>query len=142
MAGRSIDPRVIAIAVGAGVALVVVWQLGKAGRAVGQAISEGAVNPASPNNLAYRGVNSVGASLTGDRYFDLGSWIWEKLNPEAAQREREAIGQAQPVQPVQQSTAWLTDAERSFSDGANNTPTFGYEPASWYYTSGQPLITY
>lgn len=168
----------LAIAAGAGVALIVVWQLGKAGRAVGQAIADGAVNPGSANNLAYRGVNSIGSAVTGDQSWNLGgaiydwfhdvpadqpgaaavdlnpaddrnlayrgvnsagqaitgdqSWslgaaIWELFNPRAVQEERQAIGQTQG------RSGQARDSERSFSDGANTDPTFGYEPASWAF---------
>lgn len=41
-----------------------------------------AVNPASPDNLAYRGVNAVGARLTGDGSFSLGGWLYDLINPQ------------------------------------------------------------
>lgn len=34
------------------------------------------INPVSPNNAIYSGVNKVGANLTGDTSFSLGSWIY------------------------------------------------------------------
>ena len=37
----------------------------------------GALNPASPNNLAYRGVNALGVSLTGNPDWNLGGAIYE-----------------------------------------------------------------
>lgn len=40
-----------------------------------------AVNPASDQNLAYRGVNALGSSLTGDSHFTLGGWLYDLLNP-------------------------------------------------------------
>lgn len=53
-----------------------------------------AVNPTDPNNLAYRGVNAVGSSITGDEDFSLGVWIYE--NAWWTKDEREALG---PVNP-------------------------------------------
>lgn len=43
----------------------------------------GAVNPASPNNFVYQGVNGVGAALTGrgDGSFTLGSWLYDVTHP-------------------------------------------------------------
>ncbi|MCM3565921.1 hypothetical protein [Hydrogenophaga intermedia] len=41
-----------------------------------------AVNPANPENLAYRGVNAVGGAITGQRDFSLGVWLYELFNPE------------------------------------------------------------
>lgn len=39
-----------------------------------------AVNPASPDNLAYRGVNGLGAAVTGDDAWNLGGAVWELFN--------------------------------------------------------------
>jgi len=35
------------------------------------------VNPASDENLAYEGVNSLGAAATGDDDFRLGTWLYK-----------------------------------------------------------------
>jgi len=52
----------------------------KAGEIATAAVDK--VNPASPDNFIYSGVNAVGASVTGDKGFSLGSWIYDKLHPE------------------------------------------------------------
>lgn len=39
-----------------------------------------AINPASDQNLAYRGVNAIGSAVTGDNSFSLGSWLYDKFN--------------------------------------------------------------
>lgn len=39
-----------------------------------------AINPVSQDNLAYTGVNSIGEALTGNKRFDLGVWIYDKIN--------------------------------------------------------------
>lgn len=41
-----------------------------------------AVNPVSHDNIFNRGVNAVTQSLTGDKNATLGTWLYEKLNPE------------------------------------------------------------
>ena len=41
-----------------------------------------AVNPLSDRNLAYRATNAVGAAVSGDPTFSLGSWIYDVLHPE------------------------------------------------------------
>lgn len=38
------------------------------------------INPASSKNIAYSGVNSIGAKLTGDDSFSLGGWVYDKLH--------------------------------------------------------------
>lgn len=40
-----------------------------------------AVNPASRDNLAYSGVNAIGAELSGQRDFSLGAWIYDVTHP-------------------------------------------------------------
>src|SRR5579863_7924709 len=40
-----------------------------------------AINPTDPNNLAYRGVNAVGASVSGDSSWSLGGWIYDLVHP-------------------------------------------------------------
>jgi len=68
------------LAIAAGVVLVAGWyvkrQAGEALDKVGQA-----VNPTSDQNLAYKGVNSVGEALTGDDAFSLGSWLYDLTHP-------------------------------------------------------------
>lgn len=40
-----------------------------------------AVNPTSDQNLAYRGVNAIGAAVSGDPSWSLGSWLYDVFNP-------------------------------------------------------------
>lgn len=40
-----------------------------------------AVNPASDQNLAYRGVNAVGGAVSGDKNWSLGSWLYDATHP-------------------------------------------------------------
>lgn len=38
------------------------------------------LNPASTQNLAYAGVNALGSAATGDSSFNLGSWIYKRVD--------------------------------------------------------------
>jgi hypothetical protein len=46
------------------------------------------MNPFSANNFAYRGANALGATLSGDPAFNLGSSLFDVLNPGALAAER------------------------------------------------------
>lgn len=48
-----------------------------------------AINPVSDKNLAYTGTNAVGAAISGDEHWSLGVAIWEFMNPQAVERERQ-----------------------------------------------------
>lgn len=62
-------------------AIILLYVLGKR-EASKTAIAVGeAVNPVSDQNVFYRGVNAVGATLTSDENFNLGGWIYDKVNP-------------------------------------------------------------
>jgi len=37
--------------------------------------------PTSDQNLAYKGVNAVGGTLTGQKEFSLGSWVYDFTHP-------------------------------------------------------------
>lgn len=56
-------------------------------RRVGAGISNGALNPASPNNLAYSAVNAIGGELAGtngrnaDGSWTLGGWFYDVTHP-------------------------------------------------------------
>ena len=40
-------------------------------------------NPGSTQNAAYRGVNAMGASVSGDEHWTLGGWLYDVFNPPA-----------------------------------------------------------
>lgn len=42
-----------------------------------------AINPTSDRNLAYRGVNAIGAAVSGRDSFSLGSWIYDLTHEDA-----------------------------------------------------------
>ena len=50
---------------------------GDAATAVGQAI-----NPVNPENIFARGVNAIGATISGDESFSLGSFLFDVFNDE------------------------------------------------------------
>ena len=54
-------------------------EVGEAAGRVGQA-----VNPTNPENVFYRGVNSIGAAISGDDNFNLGVWTYDILHPDQA----------------------------------------------------------
>ncbi len=74
-----------------GVAIAVIGVVGVVWVIFGERIKEGlaaagnAVNPTSDRNLAYRGVNSVGAALSGDASWSLGSWLYDLTHPSESQ---------------------------------------------------------
>lgn len=43
-----------------------------------------ALNPFNNQNIFYRGTNEVGAVLSGDDSFSLGSWVYDALHPNEA----------------------------------------------------------
>ena len=64
-----------------------------------------AVNPTSDQNLAYRGVNAVGAAISGRDSFSLGSWIYDLVHedehlasnpPRKTEDEKSFWGQLNP----------------------------------------------
>lgn len=60
----------------AGVAVVGLWYLKRQATETVKQVGQ-AVNPTSRDNVFYRGVNSVGESLTGDEDWTLGGWIYD-----------------------------------------------------------------
>lgn len=75
--------QAIAVAVLAGTATVV-YALWKAKQGV-EAVADFAardLNPASSENLVYRGVNAVGGAIAGDDSWSLGSAIYDWLHPD------------------------------------------------------------
>lgn len=41
-----------------------------------------AIDPTDPDNIFNSGVNKIGASLSGDPGFSLGSWVYDVFHPE------------------------------------------------------------
>lgn len=61
-----------------------------------------AVNPLDSRNVINRGVLAVGTSLTGDKNFSLGAWLYDMAHP----REAGAIAApANPAGPSEANTA-------------------------------------
>lgn len=76
-AGGPIGVAIALIGVGATLYFVFGGRLKRGLQAAGEA-----VNPTSDKNLAYRGVNAVGAAVTGDDSFSLGSWFYDLTHRE------------------------------------------------------------
>lgn len=84
---RALTLEIPRIEIGAGAAIVAgILVLGVAGiyaaKRAGVLPGADTFNPASPDNLAYRGANAIGAALTGDQDFSLGARIWEWTHDE------------------------------------------------------------
>ncbi len=75
------------IEIGLGALLVVAAVVYFAGRKINAVVPVGAFNLTSPNNLAYSGVNAIGASVTGDKDWSLGVKIYEWTHPAAMEME-------------------------------------------------------
>lgn len=86
------------------VAALAAWLLVRRAMAPGGVLTNGTFNPASTNNLAYRGANSVAQALTGDAGATVGTSVFEWLNPGAVERERAAI--YGPVPEAPDTSAW------------------------------------
>lgn len=96
----------IAYGVGAVVAGFLAWRVYHlaskavdAGAAAGAAVAAAAkkvvtedLNPVSDKNVAYTASNYIGSQVTGDTSFNLGSRIFEWLNPAAVAAENKVLG--------------------------------------------------
>lgn len=70
------------------------------------------LNPTKDTNLAYRGVNSIGAALTGDGEFRLGGWLYDILHPAQAEQIAKSGYVIVDKQPPEASTlpnSWNRD---------------------------------
>lgn len=79
-------------------------EAGAAAKAVG-----GAIDPTADTNLAYRGTNAVGAVLTGDPSFSLGSWLYDRFNPPYNANEGDINYEARKLQVRKEASVfdWL-----------------------------------
>lgn len=103
-----------------------------------------AVNPLSDQNLAYRGVNAVGASVSGDNNFSLGGWIYDWVHPaydpNAAGFDKNTphVGNSTVSNPVKSSPSILP---YSYKQAVIDTPTLLgtdrlFTPVPGYGSSG------
>jgi hypothetical protein len=53
-----------------------------------------AISPLNTDNVFAGGVDAIGASISGDKNFKLGNWIYEKLHGTAAEQEQRRAEQA------------------------------------------------
>lgn len=97
----------VAIVAGAWVVYRVVNAVSEKGTSVATAVKEtisdviDAVNPASSDNLVYRGVSNVahfigGDGTSGQSTIPLGTRMWEWLNPAAVAKERAMLSNGTP----------------------------------------------
>lgn len=77
---------------------------------VGQVASRvgAAINPTSDQNIFYRGVNAIGAAVSGDEKFNLGSWTYDVLHPSEADQLASAPLMIRRTAPAESSTTpWI-----------------------------------
>lgn len=84
MKAGDVNPNLVLYGVIAVAAVYAIYNAKKAAGAVAdtakQVITKD-LNPASDQNLAYRGVNGLGAAITGDNSWSLGGWIYDITHP-------------------------------------------------------------
>ena len=92
--------KAVVIAAGLGVAAYFAYrsfdQVGKAVGTVGTAVGNvgAAVNPLNPDNVFAGAVNKVGAAVSGNSGFSLGSWIYDLVHPTSTATS------STPAQPI------------------------------------------
>ena len=65
------------------------------------------LNPASPENAVYSGVNAAGSALTGQSSFDLGTWVYDVFHPGQSLTEEQAAQTGQSgAKPLTTATGW------------------------------------
>lgn len=71
-----IETNHVLVVAGAGILGYLLWRgYQRAGQIAAGAVEK--VNPASPNNFIYQGVSAVGSSITGDKNWNLGGWLYD-----------------------------------------------------------------
>jgi len=95
-----VNERMVIFGVGAGLVLVIAaaWAAKRAGAAAVN-FAGTTLNPASPENFVYGGVNGVGAAVSGNASWSLGTWLAELTRPGMMAAERAALGQTPPFNP-------------------------------------------
>lgn len=129
---------VLALA-GVGVLAILYVKRGAIGASVAsaaQAVGD-AVNPTSDQNLAYRGANALGASLTGDPFFTVGGSLYDWLHQPSAYQVA-AAGGPQLVQTGGDEYGGFDALGNAYGSASNSsTPAFVPTSASYYNTSGR-----
>jgi hypothetical protein len=88
-----------------GVVLVALALLGVAGvwlyrQSPAIAAAADKINPLNPDNIFATTVNDVGAAVSGNQSFSLGTWAWEVVNPSAAAKEKALTAPVTPSSPA------------------------------------------
>jgi len=87
------------LALGA-LAALAAWYLSRKA-ADATAVVATALNPTSRENIAYSAINSIGAELSGNQSFSLGSWIYDFSHPDSdAIREAVEYSRSTPAVPA------------------------------------------
>lgn len=126
-----VSPQLLVIAFAGAAGVFLAWRLS---RGVVDAVKAGAVDPTSDNNLAYRGVNAVGSSITGDSSFSLGSWLYDLTHDTEAEarmiRETPKRPAARPAPFVGPPEPTQAERERAAAAAAGATT---WTNAGWFY---------
>lgn len=88
-----------------------------------------AVSPLNPNNVIYGGVNTAGAQVTGDANFNLGSWLFELLNPGAVAAEKQLSATSSTSGAIAAGAAAVSGAASSSSPAGIASPAAPYVPS-------------
>lgn len=107
---------VIALA-GVGVVGLVLWRLWASREAIGAA-----VNPASDKNIVYQGVNGIGASVSGDKDWSLGTWLYDITHP----NEAEQLGLGAKRDHYEQSGRGASGSGAQESDDYSDPARWGF----------------
>ncbi|HYC45381.1 MAG TPA: hypothetical protein VED01_07815 [Burkholderiales bacterium] len=83
----NLDAKTLVIVIAAGAAAYLGLRYGRQAVSAASSALE-AINPASSNNLAYRGANSIVQTVTNDPYATLGTKVWEWMNPASVAAEK------------------------------------------------------
>lgn len=82
------------------------------------------LNPASPENVVYKAASAAVDKLAGDgEKIPVGVRIWEKLNPEKVQREKDMLGGTSDVSNVKKQAS-------AYSQGGPSTGLFAVPSAN------------
>lgn len=93
-----------------------------------------AINPTNRNNIFYRGVNSIGAALTGKDDFNLGVWTYDILHPDEVARLTqpvEIVNRPPPEASVTPGFRWQVGQQPGQSAPVTKSETGNIDYVTW-----------
>lgn len=121
---------------GAGAAVVLVVAAVVIGRKAGQ-VAATKLNPLSPENIAYSSANALGAAVSGDEKFNLGSRLWEWLHPGQVEAEKRAVGMGMEY-GEQTPLDNVTDIDKNVAAASSLPVTPVFKPRRYYDLGAKP----